>query len=460
MRFIFALSFVASVASAAAPSPAPAPRPDLTKAIQLHVEKYQLPNGLTVLLQEDHSVPLVTYQQWFRVGSKDEDQGRTGLAHFFEHMMFKGSAQYSKDVFAHVLPSKGAEFNAFTTSDYTGYHITLPKEHLKLAIGLEADRMRHLLLDPKDVQSEREVVKEERRMRYDNQPEGVIHETMDSMLYRHLPYRWPTIGSMEDLNQASMADLHAFYQRYYSPNNAVVVVAGDFEPSQVKRWIQDAYGKVAAEDLHRKTFPPEWEQKKPQEKTIKRNVESPIYAMGFLTPAANHPDTFALNLLAGALAQGASSRLYKKMVYEQQIATSVHAGCHEEMLAGRCAIYVYLKPGANLKVVGSTIEAEIQELASRHVSARELEKVKNNYLMDYVNSLSKLNGRAEALALNEILFGDYTKLFTDISNIQAVSAADIQRVAQKYFKPERRNVVIVVPDAKVVSMNNVGEKKQ
>jgi zinc protease len=317
---------------------------------------------------------------------------------------------------------------------------------LKLAISLEADRMRHLLLDPKDVKSEREVVKEERRMRYDNQPEGVIHETMDAMLYRSLPYRWPVIGSMVDLDQASMADLRAFYQRYYSPNNAVVVVAGDFDPVDAKRWIQDAYGKIAREKIDRKAFPPEWVQEKPQEKIIKRHVEGPIFAMGFLTPAANHPDTYALNLLATALAQGDSSRLHKKMVYQQQVATAVNAGCQEQMLAGRCGIYAYLKPGASTKTVEKTILSEIHELMTRKISARELQKAKNNYLMEYVNALSKLEGRAEALALNEILFGDYQKLFTDIANVQAVTVNDIQRVAKKYFKPERRNVVIVMPE--------------
>jgi len=446
MRILLLFSLFSSLAWAATP--------DLKQAIQLKVEKYQLPNGLTVLLQEDHSVPLVTYQQWFRVGSKDEETGRTGLAHFFEHMMFKGSRGYPKEVFQHSLPSKGADFNAFTTADYTGYHITLPPEHLKLAISLESDRMRQLLLDPNDVKSEREVVKEERRMRYDNQPEGIIHETMDALLYRNLPYRWPVIGSMEDLNQASMEDLHAFYKRYYSPNNAVVVVAGDFDPVDVKKWILDAYGKINREELHRKTFAPEWVQNEPQEKVIKRHVESPIFSMGFLTPAANHPDTYALNLLAFVLAHGDSSRLHKKMVYEQQIVTSVHAGCHEEMLAGRCSIFAYLKPGASSKIVEKTIDSEIQEMTKQKITARELEKAKNNYLMEYVNELSKLNGRAEALALNEILFGDYRKLFTDVANVQAVTAADVQRVAQKYFKPTRRNVVIVMPEERKAGDKN------
>ena len=202
--------------------------PDLSKAIQIDVEKYELSNGLTVLLAEDHSVPMVSYHQWFRVGSKDEDAGRTGLAHFFEHMMFKGTPKHSKEFFGQELASKGAEFNAFTSDDYTGYYIEIPKDHLKLAIDIESDRMRNLTLDPKDVNSEREVVKEERRMRYDNQPEGVIRESLDEMMFKNLPYRWPVIGSMEDLNQASNADLRAFYKRYYSPNNAVVVVAGDF----------------------------------------------------------------------------------------------------------------------------------------------------------------------------------------------------------------------------------------
>lgn len=419
--------------------------PDLTKAIQLDVEKYELSNGLTVLLHEDHAVPLVAYHQWFRVGSKDEDKGRTGLAHFFEHMMFKGTAKHPKEMFGSELASRGAEFNAFTNDDYTGYYIEIPKQHLQLVMDIESDRMRGLLLDTKDVVSEREVVKEERRMRYDNQPEGVIRETLNQMIFKNLPYQWPVIGSMEDLNQASMADLRAFYKRYYSPNNAVVVVAGDFDKEQVKAWIKKYYGDLPSEQIARKTYEAEWDQPKAQTKTIQKNVQAPIIANAYLTPPAADKDSYALDLLETVLGQGASSRLHKKLVYEDQIATSVSSGCHDELLASRCVINVYLKPGVPPSTVQKLIDMEIQMLQTKKISAKELEKAKNNYLMDYVSQLRKLNGRAEALAYNEIIFGDYKKLFNDIPAVEAVTAEEIQAVAQKYFKPQHRNVVILVP---------------
>jgi len=438
-HWMFAIAVLFTGVSAAA-------TPDLSQAIHLDVDKYQLNNGLTVLLQEDHAVPMISYHTWYRVGSKDEDHGRTGLAHFFEHMMYKGTPKYSKETYAEELQSRGADYNAFTTADYTGFYVEGPKDTLPLIISMESDRMRNLALKPDDVNSEREVVKEEKRMSFDNRPEGVITESLDEMMFRNLPYRWPVIGSMEDLNQASMADLRAFYKRYYSPNNAVIVVAGDFDPAQVKRWLQNAYGGISAETIDRKTFAPEWNQAAVQEKTIHRNVQSPIVATGYLTAPAASPDTFATDLILTALATGDSSRLQKKLVYQKQIATGVHAGCQDEILASRCLIYIYLKPGASPKQAIQLVENEMQDLMHNKMSDKELEKAKNNYLMEYLTGLKKTGGRAESLAYNEVLFGDYRKLYTDVPQLEAVTPEQVQAIASKYFRPRHKNIVTVIPN--------------
>jgi zinc protease len=459
-RWRFIIMYIPILLLALASNSLWAASPDLSQAIQLNVDKYELPNGLTVLLQEDHSAPLVSVHQWFRVGSKDELPGRTGLAHFFEHMMFKGTKKYSKDVFGQTLTSKGGEFNAFTNNDYTGYYINIPSENLKLVLSIESDRMRNLLLDSKDVQSEREVVKEERRMRTDNQPEGVIRETLSDMMFKNLPYKWPIIGSMEDLNQATMDDLHAFYKRFYSPNNAVLVIAGDFDPKKVKEWIADFYGSYPREKIDRVQYSQEFDQQKAQEKVIERNVQSPIVFVSYLTPPAASPETYALDLLTTILGQGDSSRLHRQLVYKDQIATSAGAGCQDQMLASRCFVSVYLKPGGNPRSALKLIEKEIQNVISKKVSAKELEKAKNNATMDFVNQLSKIGGRAEALAYNEAVFGDYKRLFTDIPAFQAVTAEQIQDVAKKYFRLDHRNVIIMMPEKKAAKVSSKAAAKK
>ena len=225
--------------------------------VNLNVEKWTLPNGLTVLFHEDHSVPLVNYQQWFRVGSKDEVVGKTGLAHFFEHLMFRGSKNFPEETFSRVLNSKGANFNASTTMDYTNYYIEAPSSELEYLIRVEADRMRNLTINPSTINPEREVVKEERRSRYENSPEAFQWVILPELMYKNLPYRWPTIGSMKDLNSASVADFQNFYNEFYAPNNAVIVVAGDFKTADAKKWIEKAYGNFAAQELKRPEYKPE-----------------------------------------------------------------------------------------------------------------------------------------------------------------------------------------------------------
>lgn len=418
---------------------------ELEKAIQVPVEKYELKNGMTVLLHPDKSIPSVSVQEWFRVGSKDEVEGRTGLAHFFEHMMFKGTKKFPKDTWGKFLNGKGAEVNAFTSNDYTGYYINAPAEHLELLLQIESDRMRNLLLEVPEVTSEREVVKEERRMRYEDNIDGGIREKMSSLMFEKLPYKWLPIGSMSDLNAASMDDLHAFYKTYYSPNNAVLVVAGAFDPAVVKQWIEKYYGGLPREEIKRPKITQEVPQQKERKAVIEREAQAPTVAIGYRLPDLRSPDHYALDLLSILLGQGQSSRLYRELVYNKELALNTYASSWGQSLAGQFSVYASLKPKTDPDKVASIIEGEVAKLRDSTVGQKELDKARNIFLKDYVDGLKKVSGRARTLASYETLLGDYTRIFSDLKEYQKVTPADIKRVAKLYLKPNQRNTVIVLP---------------
>lgn len=413
--------------------------------IQIPVEKFQLENGLTVLLQPDRRIPAVSLQQWFRVGSKDEWEGRTGLAHFFEHMMFKGTDKYPQDTWGKFLNSKGADTNAFTSNDYTGYYINAPSEQLELLLDIESDRMRNLKLDPKDVNSEREVVKEERRMRYDDSIEGGMREKMAEVMFKRLPYKWLPIGFMRDLNAASMDDLHSFYKSFYSPNNAVLVIAGDIDVDRTKRLVEKYYGKLPREEIKRPKIKKEPVQTEVRRASISRVAQAPVLAVGYLLPDIMHDDHYALDLLSNIMGQGQSSRLYRKLVYQTELATSVYAWSWGQVLAGQFAIGASLKPGASPERVLSIAEKEVEKLRHQEVSTRELDKARNMFLKDYVDGLKRISGKARLLAQYEIIFGDYTRIYKDVEEYMKVTPADVLRVAKNYLSPEKRSIVVVNP---------------
>jgi zinc protease len=433
-----ALAWFAPNALAAAPV-------GLEKAIQFPVEKYQLANGLTVLLSPDNSIPAVSIQTWFRVGSKDEKVGRTGLAHFFEHMMFKGTHKYPKDTWGKFLNSKGADMNAFTSNDYTGYYINAPNEHLELLLDIESDRMRNLSLDPADVNSEREVVKEERRMRYDDSIEGGIGEKMAALMYEKLPYRWQPIGSMIDLNAASMQDLHAFYKEFYSPNNAVLVIAGAFDVARAKALVDKYYAGIPRETITRPPVEAEPPQTAMRKATIEREAQAPTVAIGYHLPDVTSPDHYALDLLSILLGQGNSSRLYKELVYKKQIALNASAGSWGQALSGEFNIYASLKPKTDPQKALNDIESQVARVRARPVSQRELQKARNLLMKDYVDGLKRVSGRARRLANYETVYGDYTRIFSDLEKYAEVTPQDLMRVAKAYLGRNQRNIVIVMP---------------
>ena len=418
---------------------------EFSDQISFKVEKYKLANGLTVLLYEEHTTPIISYHTWFRVGSKNEKVGTTGIAHLFEHMMFKGAKRYSGDQFENILQMNGASNNAFTTHDYTGYYENLPSAKLELVMDVESDRMENLQISADNLKSEREVVKEERRMRVDNSPTGVLQESLFGAAFPANAYHWPVIGYMPDLDNIDLQSAKNFYQTYYAPNNAVIVIAGDFNPINAKKLIEKYYGKLKAQELPVFTSFSEVLQKTAKVEVVEKAVQNVTVAIGYVVPRAGSPDSYALDLLANIMGHGTSSRLYKRLVYKDQFATSVSVSNYTLQQAGIFEAYVSLKPKLDSHKASKIVIAEMWRPRNIVVTSGELEVAKKQVMKSYVDGLKTIFGKAEALAMNEVLFGDYSQLFSDLQKYQAVTAQDIRAAAGKYLTPEKSIVAVVRP---------------
>lgn len=454
-QIVMALVLPSVVNAQSTPTTLKAVEPSLR--ISFPVEKFQLANGLTVILHQDRSVPLISYHTWYRVGSRDEKPGITGAAHMLEHMMFKGAKKYSNKDFDRILQENGITNNAFTTWDYTGYYENLPSSKLELIMDVEVDRMRHLALKPEDLKSELEVVKEERRWRIDNNPPSLLREAMFNALFNPHPYHWPVIGTMDDIAAYTTDKLRPFYETFYVPNNAVLVLAGDFDLAATRRLIERHYGVLERKELPPRNFPPTPEPKKATRFSVEAEVQNSTVILGYKGVESGHPDSFALDLAAAVLGGGDSSRLYKKLVYNEQIATSAGGYNITNADPGSFMVLAAMKPGQKTDRAEKVLREEVLRLQSAMVTDLELKKVKNQLMKDYIDGLTTIDGKAQALATNEILFGSFEKLFTDLEKYEAVTVKDIQRVAQKYLRTEREIVGILNPapakkeDAKVGS---------
>ena len=413
--------------------------------ISFPVVKYKLENGLTVILQEDHTVPMVSYHTWYRVGSRDETAGVTGAAHMLEHMMFKGAQKYSGKEFDRILHANGITNNAFTTWDYTGFYENLPSAKLELMMDMEVDRMRFLNLKAEDLKSELEVVKEERRWRVDNNPTGLLRENLFSIAFQKHPYHWPVIGYMADITAYTPEKLRYFYDKFYVPNNAVLVLAGDIQIEKTKRLIQKYYGVLKANDLPARVYPQDEPFTRPHRKIIRSDVQNTTVMIAFPGVATGHPDSFALDLLSNILGNGASSRLHKKMVYHAQIATGVGAYDMTNADPGLFVSSVALKPGQDAEAGEQMLSQELQKVKTTAMTEKELAKAKNQMMKEFVDGLTTIDGKAQALAVNEIVAGSYEKLFSDLEKYQAVTVQDLERVAKSYLKPERQVTVLLEP---------------
>jgi zinc protease len=420
--------------------------------LKFDVEKYQLPNGLTVLLHVDHSVPLVSYHTWFRVGSKDEEVGYTGIAHLFEHMMFKGTEKYSNKDYERILHENGASNNAFTSRDYTGYYVNAPSDKLELIMDLEADRIEHLNLTQSNMDSEREVVKEERRFRIENRVLGLLMEKIDAVVYKVHSYKWPVIGYMEDVNRITVQKAKDFYRTFYSPNNAVLVIAGDFDVKKVKNLVQKYYGHMKSQEIKRQKINPEPAQVAQRSETFYKDIQNDYLSVSYLIPGALSPEEPALELSSHILGEGNSSRLHSKLVYKMQIATSVMTYVMSSQDSSVLEIIVSLRPektkeGADkiLEEAKKVLFSELSALQNKSVSKEEISKVQNQVAKSFVDGLKTVDGKAYSLAANETIVGSYEKLFTDLENYMKVTPQDIKSVSQKYLNPAQASLVIARP---------------
>lgn len=439
---VFAVLFVSS---------AQAQTPNLN--VTLPVEKYILKNGLTVLLVKDSTIPLVSFHTWYRVGSRHEKPGITGAAHMLEHMMFKGAKKYSNKDFDRILHANGITNNAFTTYDYTGFYETLPKDKLELIMDLERDRLSSLLLKPEDLLSEKEVVAEERRWRVDNNPQSLLREQAMEIIFSGHPYRWPVIGYMKDIGDYTIPPLRDFYEKFYGPNNAVLVIAGDINIEETKKLVEKYYA-----DLPQRSFPEEplFKVKPLKEKrTIKlyKDVQVPSLMISYQSTPEMHPDSYALEVLAQIMANGVSSRLSKELVYNKQWATGTGAYQWSLKQAGLFGVFVSLKPTSREDEVLQAVDREIFRLRHQLITDRELKRAQNQFMTSFVDGLATQDSKARALAAAEIISGDFKTLFSDLDKYQKVTAADVRRVAQQYLDSNKRVIAWLKPQAQA------GEKK-
>jgi zinc protease len=418
---------------------------------RIQFEKYTLPNGLEVILHEDHSTPIVAVDTWYHVGSGDEQVGRTGFAHLFEHIMFMGSQHVPVGAFDQMLEAAGANNNGSTTEDRTNYYETLPSNALPLALWLDSDRMGYLLptMDLAKVNLQRDVVKNERRQSVDNVPYGRADETILAALYpKSHPYSWPVIGSMTDLSAASLADVQNFFHTYYAPNNATLTIAGDFDPATVKKLVAQYFGDIPrGPAIQRRTTVPSVVIPRDTFLVLEDRVQLPRLFYTWHSVKDFAKDDAALDILGQIIANDKNSRLYKKLVYDLQVAQNVSAGQDGGRLDGKFQIDVTPKPGQSVAHIDSLVQAEIANVIKNGVTPRELQRAQNSYKASFLNRLASVLGKADRLNYYNYIVGNPDFVQQDAARYEHVTAADVQRVAKTYLgRP--KIILTVVPEGK------------
>jgi len=410
----------------------------------LRTRETQLENGLKIFTLEDHTTPVVAVQVWVRVGSSDEARV-TGLAHLFEHMMFKGSKNIPPEKHAQLIQSRGGRTNAYTTSDTTVYTTEIPSEALPLVIALEAERFANLDISETTLTSEREVVLEERRLRTEDQPGGRAREALYSLTFQALPYRWPVIGWRSDIENATVEDCRKFFATFYVPNNIAIVIVGDFDADAAIEQIRESFGDlVPAAEI------PRYKTREPAQTGIRRaevefDLRAPILAMAWHAPPAGHPDAEPLDVASEILSGGRSSRVYRRLIYDEQIALSVDSGYSEFATAGIFGAYASVRPDASIDRVEAAFEEEVARLRDEPVSAEELETAKRQIEVAMIQELTTNEAIAGRIGYDVTILGAIRPLEDRLAAIWAVSADDVQRVARTYLTDAGRNVVHVVP---------------
>ena len=421
------------------------PEPATAQSTTPAVLSVTLENGLRVLLVEDHRSPIVSFQVWYRVGSRNESRGHTGIAHFLEHMMFKGTPTTGPRSFARIVEQNGGRDNAFTSQDVTSYYVNIAADRVGLVVDLEADRMQNLLLDAKEIESERQVVIEERRTRTEDDPNGFLSEELQALAFHAHPYGQPIIGWMEDLKRITPEEIRAFYKAYYVPGNALVVAVGAFQAPALLGTIKDRFGKIP-----RSANPPPVTAVEPPQKgerrvVVRKEAQLPIVYLAYPVPNQESTDAPALEMLSTILSSGRASRLYRSLVYDRQLA--LDAGGDYSWFSFDPNLFWFwatAMPGQTPETLEKELLAEMAKLAKEPVTDVELQRARNQIEAAFVFQEDSVHRRASLLARFELLGGHGLK-DSYLERIRAVTAADVQRVARAYFLDDKKNTGVLLP---------------
>ncbi len=461
MKTLFGLALLFFVVAPALPAAEGPPPVQAITVPPLPFKHMTLPNGLEVYTVEDHKSPTVAVQVWYHVGSKDDPVSRSGFAHLFEHMMFKGNDRLAEDAFDDLTENIGGENNAFTADDVTVYHEVVPSNYLNPILWAEAERMSALALNDKNFASERDVVKEEYRQRILANPYGEFFLDIDRKSFAVHPYKRPGIGNIAELDASKLPEVQAFHATFYRPDNATLIVVGDFNQEELDGWVKQYFGAVPkpSEKIPRVTAkePPRKEDK--LEKSYSPKAPLPAIAITYLAPSVRSKDAPALTLAEEILAGGSSSRLYQALVYEQQVAQSVSCGAdlHEDL--GLFVFRAILASGKPVDVAKKSLTDQIDNVLKKGVTEAELAKAKNRLLASKLLERETSNGKANALGEAVVVYGDAARVNTDLAMVQAVTAAQVKEVLNKYISGKKKVVIEYLPESMKTATKEKTEKK-
>lgn len=420
-----------------------------TGLIELDAVRTQvLPNGLRLRVLRETGSPTLSYATFFQVGSRNERPGVTGISHLFEHMMFNGAAKYGPKQFDRVLEARGGASNAYTSNDLTVYYEDFAADALETVIDLESDRMRSLRIDDEALEQEREVVKEERRLRTDNSVYGLMEEALESLVHQAHPYRWPVIGWMSDIERISRADCEAYFRTCYAPGNAAIYVVGDLDPEATLSQLARAYGDIPAGPAPAPVASGEPEQRGERRAEIRYPAQGPALLCGWRAAAARSPDAAALDVLQACLGVGESSRLRRRLIHKDALVTSLGLSFGWRIDPGVFSIFAELSPGVKVERVERILSEELERVAEHGVTAAELKRARALLRSSVLHELGTHHGLAQALGEGEALLGDWRQAGRALELYARVKPAEVRRVARDYLSPDRRNTVVVVPGAR------------
>jgi zinc protease len=411
------------------------------------IHSMTLANGLRVLMVEDHQAPVINTEVWYHVGSKNEKPGMTGFAHLFEHLMFDGTRNLGPDQFSSYIVRSGGTDNAYTTEDATVFWETFPSTELPVALWLEADRMRNLNISDSTFKNELKVVEEERRQRFDNQPYGSVIETLYAHAFTVHPYQHMTIGSMDDLNHANLGEVRAFYDTYYVPQNATLIIIGDIDPEQADAWVKQYFGPVqnTGRPIPR-DYPAEPPQTAPRKIKLRLDVALPAVVEGYHMPADGTPDAYPLHLASKILGDGESSWINRLLVYKTQIALEADSAGNFTEDPNLFFVLAVLNSGHTPAEAEAQMESLLDRLKAKLVSDKDLSRAKNQVLRDFILNRQGVQDRADELGYDAVILKDPNLINAELARFLAVTPGDIQRVAQKYFVPSNLTEIEVYPE--------------